>query len=141
MTHPSAAGWVLDTSAVLAAATGTTAYGRAVVRTAVQQGATLVVPAAALAASWGAAAPAGRLFVDLLLQLPVTVVAPLDAPSARAAGSVLNVRGPIDVGHVIATARDHEGWPARSSIPLARCPARPRRCRSSQQFRRRAAPW
>ena len=114
--HLDCDGWVLDTSAVLAAAVGTTDHARALVQTAVEESVPLAVPAAALAASWGAAGPAGRLFVDLLLDLPVTVVDALDAPVARAVGRVLDARGPLDLGHVVAAARTR-GWPVVTAVP------------------------
>lgn len=114
--EPDSHGWVLDTSAVLAAAIGATDHARALVQTAVEESVTLAVPAAALAASWGAAGPAGRLFVDLLLDLPVTAVDPLDAPVARTVGRVLDARGPLDVGHVVAVARTRR-WPVVTAAP------------------------
>jgi hypothetical protein len=117
MTVAALSGRVLDTTAILYLATGTTLDGRAFVRAAVARGATLAVPAAALAAAWALSAPAGRLFLDILLDLSVVVVDPLDTPTARAIGRALTgSRQPLDAGHVIATARAR-GWPVVTAEP------------------------
>ena len=47
------------------------------------------MPAAALAAAWAATGPLGRLSLDLLLEVPVVVVDPLDEPAVRAVGVAL----------------------------------------------------
>src|SRR5918994_5078799 len=82
-------GRILDTSALLDVATGATVYARSLVDTATQAGLTLSVPAAALAAAWAATGPLGRLSLDLLLEVPVVVVDPLDEPAAGAVGVAL----------------------------------------------------
>jgi hypothetical protein len=89
--------------------------------TALGEGMTLSVPAAALAAAWAAAGPLGRLFLDQLLDVPVVVVDPLDGPAARMVGAVLGLpsvpgRYPLDQGHVVAVARGR-GWPIISTDP------------------------
>jgi hypothetical protein len=114
-------GRILDTSAILNVATGASVYGRALRDTALGEGMTLSVPAAALAAAWAAAGPLGRLFLDQLLDVPVVVVDPLDGPAARTVGVVLafpSVPGSytLDQGHVVAVARGR-GWPIISADP------------------------
>ena len=73
-------GRILDTSAIVDVATGVSVYARALRATALGEGMTLSVPAAALAAAWAADGPLGRLFLDQLLDVPVVVVDPLDRP-------------------------------------------------------------
>ena len=82
-------GRVLDTSALVDAATGKSIYARALIRTAVDQGIVLAVPATALMAAWAALPPSGRPFLGLLPELPVAVVDHLDETSARDAGLLL----------------------------------------------------
>jgi hypothetical protein len=110
-------GRVLDTTALLHIATGTTPYARELVDTAITAGLTLAVPSAALAAAWAAAAPAGRLFIDDLLDRSPVVVDPLDSAGARTAGVVVTGgRAPIEQGHVVASARAR-GWPVITGQP------------------------
>ena len=117
MTLPAFGGRILDDTAILDIAAGTTIYARAVTETALQAGLTLAVPSAALAAAWAAAAPAGRLFIDDLLDLPVVVVDPLDAPAARGAGAVITgFRAAVEHGHVVVSARAR-GWTVVTADP------------------------
>jgi len=54
-------GLVSDTGAVVALATGSTLHARDLLQTAVAEGITLAVPAAAYAAAWASSAPLGRM--------------------------------------------------------------------------------
>lgn len=112
-------GRVLDASAIAALATGSSVYARAMRQTAVAEGITLVVPAAAYAAAWTSSAPLGRMLLDGFLDLPVVVVDPLDARTARASAVVLaraGGRASLDLGQVIASAHGR-GWPVITETP------------------------
>lgn len=113
-------GRVLDTSAILDAATGRSVYARALIRTAVEHGLVLSVPAGALTAAWAGSPVEGRPFLDLVLDLPVVVVDQLDAATAESAGLVLADAGAeppaIDTGHVAVSAR-RRGWPVVTAHP------------------------
>jgi hypothetical protein len=102
-------GRVLDASAIAALATGSSVFARAMRQTAVAEGITLVVPAAAYAAAWTSSAPLGRMLV----------VDPLDARTARASAVILaraGGRGSLDLGQVIASALGR-GWPVITETP------------------------
>jgi len=114
-------GRVLDVSALTDAAIGKTVYTRALVRTAVEHGIVLAVPTAALMAAWSAIAPGDRPFLEILLDLPVAVIEPLDESSARDAGLLLaTARDPsaasVVAGHVAWSAR-RRGWPVVTAEP------------------------
>lgn len=79
-------GRVLDTSALIDAATGGTIYTRAFVQTAVEVGLVLAVPATALQDAWAALPQDARPFLELILDMPVTVVEALTADMAQAGG-------------------------------------------------------
>jgi hypothetical protein len=114
-------GLVLDAGAVRALAVGSTVYARALRQTTVTEGITLAVPAAAYAVAWAGSTPAGRWFLDNLLDLSVIVVDPLDAPAGRAVGVVLSSRPAgvpplLDLGHIVVSARAR-GWSVVTTAP------------------------
>ncbi|MGQ0573198.1 MAG: hypothetical protein ACT4RN_03220 [Pseudonocardia sp.] len=100
-------GRVLDASAVVAFASGTSVYAAALVWTAVEEGHVLVVPSTALAVAWAQLPVKDHDVLDVLVQLPVTVVDELTAERARAVGA----RGGSQVtAHALLCAEDR-GWP------------------------------
>ena len=114
-------GLVLDAGTIHALAVGSTVYARALRQTTVSEGITLAVPAAACAIAWTRSTPAGRWFLDNLLDLSVIVVDPLDAQAARAVGVMLarrpaGVPPGLDLGQVVVSARAR-GWPALATAP------------------------
>ncbi|MGH3766819.1 MAG: hypothetical protein ACRDS0_14700 [Pseudonocardiaceae bacterium] len=106
-------GRVLDTSALLAFARGTSIYAAAAVWTAVEESIVLIVPSTAVAAAWAELAEEHRQVFDVLLQLPVTVIDNLDEARARAVGQL---GGSQADAHTIACARER-GWPMLTAHP------------------------
>lgn len=100
-------GRVLDASAIVAFASGDSIYAAALVWTAVEEGIVLVVPSTAVAAAWARLPDKDHPVLDVLLNLPVTVVDGLDAIRARAVG-VLG--GELLDAHAALCARDR-GYP------------------------------
>lgn len=80
-------GRVLDTSALVAFAGGESIYAAALVWTAVEEGIVLVVPSTAIAAAWAQLPDKDHPVLEVLLNLPVTVVDALDAARARGVGA------------------------------------------------------
>jgi hypothetical protein len=80
-------GRVLDASAIVAFAGGHSVYAAALVWTAVEDGIVLVVPSTAIAAAWAQLPDEDHPVLEVLLDLPVTVVDDLDATRARAVGA------------------------------------------------------
>lgn len=110
-------GQVLDTSALIDAATGRSIYARAMIRTAVEVGIVLAVPAAALMQAYASVPVGGRPFLDLLLDIPVAVFEPLDQATLQSAGALLADAGAGDAPHGLATAHTalvahRRGWPS-----------------------------
>ena len=106
-------GRVLDTSALLAFATESSVYCAALVWTAVQESIVLAIPSTAVAATW-ATLDAGKYPVlEVLLQLHVTVIDPLDGERARAVGLLGGTQADA---HAIACARQR-GWPLVTAEP------------------------
>lgn len=99
-------GCVLDASALTAFAACTSVYAAALVWTAVEEGLVLVVPSTAIAAAWPQLTEKDRPVLEVLLQLPVTVVDDLTAPRARAVGAM---GGDQRDAHAVLCARDR-GW-------------------------------
>jgi predicted nucleic acid-binding protein len=100
-------GRVLDASAIVAFASGDSIYAAALVWTAVEEGIVLVVPSTAIAAAWAQLPDKDHPVLEVLLDLPVTVVDNLDATRARAVGAF---RGdPLDA-HALLCAHDR-GYP------------------------------
>ncbi|MBA3906067.1 MAG: hypothetical protein H0X35_05185 [Pseudonocardiales bacterium] len=106
-------GRVLDTSALVAFARGTSIYAVAAVWTAVEESIVLIVPSTAVAAAWAELADEHRLVVDVLLRLPVTVIDNLDDARARAIGGL---GGSQADAHAIACAQER-GWPLLTAHP------------------------
>ena len=79
-------GRVLDATAVHDMTIGGTVYGRALLAFAVAEAMPLVIPAAALQRVWAAAGDGDYPLLGFLLDLPVTVVVPLDAAAAQRSG-------------------------------------------------------
>jgi len=112
-------GRVLDASALLDAATGRTVYLRAFLRTAVEVGVVLLVPATALQDAWASSDKAGRVFLDGFLDHGVAVVQPLTATTARAAGLAgAAARGlyTTTAAQVVTCALER-GWPVMTTDP------------------------
>ncbi|MGH3829053.1 MAG: PIN domain-containing protein [Pseudonocardiaceae bacterium] len=106
-------GRVLDTSALLAFARGTSIYAAAAVWTAVEESIVLIVPSTAVAAAWAGLVDEHRPVLDVLLHLPVTVIDNLDEARARAVGQL---GGSQADAHAIACARER-GWPLLTAHP------------------------
>ena len=100
-------GRVLDASALVAFASGGSVYAAALVWTAVEEGLVLVVPSTAVAAAWSQCHDKDHAVLEVLLQLPVTVVDDLTAARARAVGLL---GGEQPDAHALLCARDR-GWP------------------------------
>lgn len=79
-------GRVLDVTAIRDMTIGGTVYGRALLGFAVREAMPLVVPAAALQQVWAAVGEGEQPFLGFLLEMPVTVVVPLDAAGAERSG-------------------------------------------------------
>ncbi|MCX6464578.1 MAG: hypothetical protein NTW05_13470 [Pseudonocardiales bacterium] len=100
-------GRVLDASAIIAFADGSSIYAAALVWTAVEEGLVLVVPSTAIAAAWAHLSEKDHPVLDVLLQLPVTVVDALDQSRARDVGAL---GGDTLDAHALLCAA-HRGWP------------------------------
>lgn len=99
-------GRVLDASAVVAFATSRSIYAAALVWTAVEEGIVLLLPSTDLAAAWARLPEKDHLVLEVLLQLPVTVVDDLTAARARTIG----VRGGDQLhAHALLCAQER-GW-------------------------------
>jgi hypothetical protein len=106
-------GRVLDTSALLAFARGTSIYAAAAVWTAVEESIVLLVPSTAVAAAWTELTVEHCPVLDVLLQLPVSVIDALDETRARAIGQL---GGPQTDAHAIACAQERD-WPLLTTHP------------------------
>ncbi|MGH3769394.1 MAG: PIN domain-containing protein [Pseudonocardiaceae bacterium] len=111
-------GVVLDSTALLEFAAGRP-YASAVVWHAAEQGIVLVVPAASLADGQARLAPADLEVIEVLLDLPVTVVVDLTRGEAREVAAALSKAGKLDslpAGHAALTAQNR-GMPVVTSDP------------------------
>jgi hypothetical protein len=114
-------GRVLDSGTLVDAVAGKTIYSRALIKTAVEHSIILAVPATALMAAWAAIPVRERPLLDLVLDIPVTVIDPLDATTARDAG-VLVADAPdgaavnLSAGHVALSAQRRK-WPVVTTEP------------------------
>lgn len=106
-------GRVLDTSALLAFARGTSVYAAAAVWTAVEESIVLVVPSTAVAAALTDLADEHRPVFDVLLRLPVTVIDNLDEARAR---TISQFGGDQADAHAVACAHER-GWPLLTANP------------------------
>jgi hypothetical protein len=100
-------GRVLDASAIVAFAGGGSICAAALVWTAVEEGIVLVVPSTAIAAAWAQLPDTDHPVLEVLLNLPVTVIDDLDATRARAVGTL---GGDQPDAHAVLCARDR-GYP------------------------------
>jgi predicted nucleic acid-binding protein len=100
-------GRILDASAVVAFASGESIYAASLVWTAVEDGIVLVVPSTAIAAALARLPDKDHPALEVLLQLPVTVVDDLDVTRARAVGAL---GGDHLDAHALLCAQDR-GWP------------------------------
>ncbi|PZS40880.1 MAG: hypothetical protein DLM62_00510 [Pseudonocardiales bacterium] len=111
-------GVVLDTTALLAFVSGRP-YAASVVWHAVDQGIVLVVPATSLVDAQARLVATDLEVIEVLLDLPVTVVADLTRGEARQVAAVLAKAGKPDslaAGHAAWTARNR-GMPVVTSDP------------------------
>ncbi|MGQ0774789.1 MAG: hypothetical protein ACT4NY_10290 [Pseudonocardiales bacterium] len=111
-------GRVLDASALLGFARGTSIYAAAAVWTAVEESIVLVVPSSAVAAALAELADEHRPVLDVLLNLPVTVIDALDEARARIGG---RIGGSQADAHAVACAQDR-GWPLITAHPAQYTP-------------------
>lgn len=109
---------MLDATALAAFAVGRPVYVRALVWAAVEANVVLSVPSAALGRAWALLDPEHHPALQVLLDLPITVIDPLDPASAMESGLLLGAAGQDDVvaGQVAAIAR-RRGWPAVTGEP------------------------
>lgn len=111
-------GRVLDSSALAAFAIGRPVYMRALVWAAVEANMVLAVPSAALGRAWALLAPEHHAALQVLLDLPNTVIDDLGPRSAQESGLLMAGTGQDDIatGQVAASAR-RRGWPAVTGEP------------------------
>jgi hypothetical protein len=113
-------GRVLDVSAVLDLATGTSVYGQALLHHANDAGIVLAVPAGALQAAWQQAEIPGRPWLDLLADLPTVMVIALDGVAARDCGLLAAEAGlpdaPAGTVHAVELAV-RRSWPLVTTDP------------------------
>lgn len=105
-------GRVLDAGALTGFATGSPVYVRALVWAAVEENVVLAVPAMALTRAWADLDPADHPALDVLLDLPITIIDDLDGPAAREVGALLagGAAAEAELGQVVRCAR-RRGWP------------------------------
>jgi hypothetical protein len=113
-------GRVLDAGALVAFATGRPVYVRALVWAAVEENVVLAVPGAALGRAWSMLEAEHHAALQVLLDLPNTVIDQLDPRAAQESGLLLAASGQDDIvaGQVAASAR-RRGWPAVTADPGA----------------------
>ncbi len=104
-------GRVLDASAMVAFAGQI--YAAALVWTAVEEGLVLVLPSTAVAAAWAALPVKNHDVLEVLLQLPVTVVDDLTTSRARDIGTL---GGDQLAAHALACAAER-GWALLTDDP------------------------
>jgi hypothetical protein len=114
-------GRVLDVTALRDLTIGRTVYGAAFVAAAVEVGIVLAVPASALLEAWAAARDEDYPFLELLLDLPLTVVAPLDEFTAAQSGAAArdayaDGRWSAAAAHAVQVAHSR-GWPILTADP------------------------
>ncbi len=111
-------GRVLDSSALIAFATGRPVYVRALVWAAVEANIILAVPSAALLRAWSILEPEHHAALGVLLDLPITVIDQLDPRAAQESGILMAGAGTDDLsaGQVALSAR-RRGWPAVTGEP------------------------
>ena len=115
-------GRVLDATALAAFAIGRPVYVRALVWAAVEENIVLAVPSAALGRAWALLEPEHHPALQVLLDLPNTVIDELGSISAHESGLLMAASGQDDIvaGQVAASAK-RRGWPAVTGDPGALC--------------------
>jgi hypothetical protein len=113
-------GRVLDATALAAFAIGRPVYVRALVWAAVEENIVLAVPSAALGRAWALLDPEHHPALQVLLDLPNTVIDELGSISAHESGLLMAASGQDDIvaGQVAASAK-RRGWPAVTGDPGA----------------------
>ena len=113
-------GRVLDATALAAFATGRPVYVRALVWAAVEENIVLAVPSTALGRAWAMLDPEHHPALQVLLDLPNTVIDELGSISAHESGLLMAASGQDDIvaGQVAASAK-RRGWPAVTGDPGA----------------------
>ncbi|MEJ3656649.1 hypothetical protein WEH80_27190 [Actinomycetes bacterium KLBMP 9759] len=111
-------GRVLDSTALAAFAIGRPVYMRALVWAAVEENIVLAIPSAALGKAWSLLEPEHHAALQVLLDLPITVIDELGTASAQESGLLLAESGLDDIaaGQVALSAR-RRGWPAVTGEP------------------------
>ncbi|WP_232660329.1 hypothetical protein [Pseudonocardia sp. TRM90224] len=111
-------GRVLDSTALAAFAIGRPVYMRALVWAAVEENIVLAIPSAALGKAWSLLEPEHHAALQVLLDLPITVIDELSTASAQESGLLLAESGLDDIaaGQVALSAR-RRGWPAVTGEP------------------------
>jgi hypothetical protein len=111
-------GRVLDATALAAFAIGRPVYVRALVWAAVEENIVLAVPSAALGRAWALLEPEHHPALQVLLDLPNTVIDELGSISAHESGLLMAASGQDDIvaGQVAASAK-RRGWPAVTGDP------------------------
>jgi hypothetical protein len=115
-------GRVLDSTALHDLTIGRTIYGGAFLAAANDLGIVLAVPATALQETWASAAQDDFPFLDLLMDLPMSVVEPLDADAAQASGVLARVAHASNswnaaAAHTVYVALDRS-WPVLTADPV-----------------------
>jgi hypothetical protein len=95
-------------------------YVRALVWAAVEENIVLAVPSAALGRAWSMLEPEHHPALQVLLDLPNTVIDELGPVAAHESGLLLAASGQDDIvaGQVAASAK-RRGWPAVTGDPAA----------------------
>ena len=113
-------GRILDASALAAFATGRPVYVRALVWAAVEENVVLAVPSTALGRAWSLLEPDHHAALQVLLDLPNTVIDQLDPAAAQESGLLLAASGQDDlVSAQVAASAKRRGWPAVTGDPGA----------------------
>ncbi|HEX3257989.1 MAG TPA: hypothetical protein VHS35_05705 [Pseudonocardia sp.] len=111
-------GRVLDSTALAAFAVGRPVYMRALVWAAVEANIVLAVPSAALGRAWGLLEQEHHAALQVLLDLPNTVIDELTPASAHDSGLLLAAAGHSDIAAAqVASSARRRGWPAVTGEP------------------------
>jgi hypothetical protein len=111
-------GRVLDSTALAAFAVGRPVYMRALVWAAVEANIVLAVPSAALGRAWGLVEQEHHAALQVLLDLPNTVIDELTPASAHDSGLLLAASGHSDIAAAqVASSARRRGWPAVTGEP------------------------
>ena len=113
-------GRIFDDTALVSFAIGSSVYVRALVWATVEEGIVLAVPAAALARAWAQLSPVDRAALDVLLDLPNTVIENLTRTAAYDIGALLATAPTADIatGQAVDAAR-RRGWAVVTEPPPA----------------------